>query len=113
MDHNLTFYQTCIKQLLATYQELHTATSEIELIFDDERQHYLAVRVGWHKQTRIYFCLVHIDIHDGQIIIQVNNTEDLLDRELHALGIPTEKIRLGLLPPEAQMYAPPPLQQAA
>ena len=50
-------------------------------------------------------CLVHIDICDEMIVIQCNNTEDLLVNELEEMGIPRQQIRLGFLPPEVRSLA--------
>jgi hypothetical protein len=104
MEERITLYQTCIKRLLSEYQPLDTQWSKVELIFDDEHQHYMAFRVGWFKHKRIHFCLVHIDICDDMVVIQANNTEDLIDEELIEMGIPKDKICLGLLPPDVREY---------
>lgn len=104
MAEHIKLYQASIKRLLAEYQALHTPWSEVELVFDDERQHYMALRVGWSKHKRIHFCLVHIDICDDIVVIQANNTENLIDEELVARGIPQDKICLGLLPPDVRDY---------
>lgn len=102
MEERVTWYQTCIKRLLSEYQRLRTQWSEVEVLFDDERQHYMAYRIGWIRHKRIHFCLVHIDICDDVIVIQANNTEDLIDEELIEQGIPREKICLGVLPPDVR-----------
>ena len=104
MEERITLYQICIKRLLSAYQPLDTQWSKVELIFDDEHQHYMAFRVGWFKHKRIHFCLVHIDICDDMVVIQANNTEDLIDKELIEMGIPKDKICLGLLPPDVREY---------
>jgi len=111
MENTLEFYKTCIKRLLSAYQALKTEYSEVELIFDDERMHYIAVRVGWRKHKRIHLCLVHIDICNGMIVIQANNTEDLIDVELSDMGIPKEIICLGLLPPDVRIHIFPTRQE--
>ncbi len=105
MDHTVTFYQNCIKHLLSEYESLRTEETDIELIFDDERQRYLVMRVGWVHHKRIHLCLVHIELRNNTIIIQANNTEEQLDDELVEMGIPREDIRLGLLPTDVQEYA--------
>jgi hypothetical protein len=101
-EKSLDFYKKCIKQLLSEYEPLETEWSRVELLFDDERMRYMAVRVGWFKQKRIHLCLVHIDIYDDTIIVQCNNTEDMVVTELVEMGIPRAKIQLGFLPPEVQ-----------
>ena len=104
MEENVKLYRACIKRVLSEYHELKTEWSEVELIFDDEHAHYMAYRVGWLKHKRIHFCLVHIDIRDDMIIIQANNTEDPIDEDLMAQGVPGDKICLGLLPPDVREY---------
>lgn len=100
MEGTVEQYKKSVKQLLSSYEALHTEHSHVELLFDDIHLRYMAVRVGWMKRKRIHLCLVHIDICDGLLVIQCNNTEDLLIDELEALGIPRQKIVLGFLPPE-------------
>lgn len=105
MESQITFYQQCIKTLLAEYQTLCTQNAAIELLFDDERKRYMVMRVGWVKQKRIHVCLVHIDLVHDLVIIQCNNTEEPLAADLVNMGIPKEKIGLGFIPPEARQYA--------
>jgi len=105
MEKDLNFYQESIKKVLSGYEMLNTEQSSVELLFDDERKRYTAIRLGWLAQKRIYLCLVHIDIEDEAIIIQCNNTEDMIATELVSLGVPKEKIRLGFLPPEVQAFS--------
>lgn len=107
MERTLIFYKNCVKQLLSTYESLQTERSHVELLFDDERMHYMAVRVGWVNRKRLHLCLVHIDICDDMIVIQCNNTEDMIADELEELGIPRHKICLGFLPPEVRVFANP------
>lgn len=105
MEQSVTRYQSAIKQLLSEYERLKTEHSKVVLLFDDERMQYLAARVGWLNQARVHFCLVHIEISDDTVIIHCNNTEDPVASELVKLGIASEKIRLGFLPPEHQSFA--------
>lgn len=102
MENSVAFYQHCIKQLLSTYESLKTDDAQIEVIFDDEHLRYLAVWVGWQQSKRIHQCAIHIDICHDTIIIQRNDTEERLDRELMTYGIPPEKIQIGFLPPVPQ-----------
>ena len=104
METPREFYQRCVKQLLSEYETLKTDDSAIELIFDDERMRYMAIWIGWQQSKRIHQCAVHIDICDDQVIIQWNDTEDLLDEDLINMGIPTHHICLGMIPPDVRAY---------
>lgn len=100
METPIAFYQQCIKQILSEYESLKTPDSEIELIFDDERMRYLAIWVGWQQQKRIHQCALHIDICEGNILIQWNDTEELIDETLIEMGVPKDAIRLAMIPPD-------------
>ena len=98
MERQIIEYQTCIKHVLQRYAALTTERASVETIFDDAQMRYLAIRIGWNQEQRIYLCLVHIDICQDHVVIQCNNTEDLIAAELAELGIPREKIVLGFIP---------------
>ncbi len=106
METNIAPYQECIKELLSDYLSLSTPETEIKLSFDDERMCYLVMRVGWFEQyTRIHRCLIHLEIVDGSVVIQANNTEDELIPELVRKGIPRNLIRNGAVPDDFLAYA--------
>ncbi len=113
MDKKVEQYKNCVKNLLLPYESLRTERSKVELIFDDERMRYMAVRVGWADRKRLHPCLVHIDIYDGKIIVQCNNTEDLLISALEEMGVPRPHICSGFLPPEVRALADMPECEAA
>jgi hypothetical protein len=105
MEETMNQYRQFVKQLLARYESLSTEHSKVELLFDDVRNSYLAVRLGWSRGTRIYVCLVHIDIRGDLITVQCNNTEDEVATELVKMGVPADRIRLAFLPPAAQLFS--------
>lgn len=98
METSITFYQRCIKQLLSEYESLQTDQLSTELIFDDERKHYLVMWMGWNGHKRIHECAIHLNIVDDKIIIQWNDTEELLEDSLVSLGIPKQDIVVGTIP---------------
>jgi hypothetical protein len=111
MEKSIDFYKQCIKKLLSEYESLETEHSKVALLFDDEHSHYMAVRFGWFGQKRIHLCLAHISLEDDIVVLQCNNTEDLIATELVKRGIPKEKIRLSFLPSGVQMFSEWPLAQ--
>lgn len=100
MESTIRFYKQCVKTILALYESLRIEGTDIELLYDDERMRYMVLRVGWVNQKRLYLCLLHIDIVGETIIIQCNNTEDMVASELVHMGIPKDHIGLGFIPPE-------------
>ena len=105
MEKEIALYKQCVKQVLSKYEALKTDQPDVELLFDDKHLRYMAVRLGWQGQRRIHFCLVHIDICDDQVIIQANNTEDMIASLLVAQGVPANKIQLRFLPPGLQKFS--------
>ncbi|MFH7028758.1 MAG: XisI protein [Heteroscytonema crispum UTEX LB 1556] len=75
-----------------------------ETIFDSENDRYMLISLGWSKERRVHYCVMHIDIIDSQIWIQANNTDRLIAEELVVAGIPPKSIVLGLQPPEVRVY---------
>ncbi|NWF57874.1 MAG: XisI protein [Fischerella sp.] len=102
----LAFYRQCIQKLLTEYSKSTPINGEIEVqtIFDTEHDHYQIVDLGWDKHRRIYNCVMHLDIKDGKIWIQRNQTDKLLADELVAMGVPKNDIVLGLQPAYAREY---------
>jgi hypothetical protein len=105
MEKTMNLYVQFVKRLLSRYESLSTEQSKVELLFDDARRYYMAVRLGWSPRKRIYLCLVHIEIRDDLVIIQCNNTEDEVATELVNMGVPAENIRLEFLPPANQEFS--------
>ena len=103
---SLNNYRKLVKQLVTEYAELPVFDSGTQnaTIFDVENDRYMFINIGWSKEGRIHHCVIHIDIIDGQVWIQANNTDRLIAEELVAAGIPPESIILGLQPPDVRPY---------
>lgn len=95
-----------VKQLLTEYAQIPTYESELEYItiFDFKSDRYMLISIGWYRERRVHDCIMHLDIIDGQIWIQANNTDRYLAEELVAAGIPPKSIVLGLQPPEVRKF---------
>ncbi|MEQ9672328.1 element excision factor XisI family protein [Coleofasciculus sp. G2-EDA-02] len=78
--------------------------TEVQLIFDNERNHYLMMVVGWYDQRREYESLIHIDIKDNKIWIQSDGTEIGVAKELVEAGIPRQDIVLGYKSPFKRQF---------
>jgi XisI protein len=78
---------------------------ETQQLFDVREDHYLILNLGWRGQERVYSVLIHLDIRDGKVWIQRNQTESEIEAELVALGISKDDIVRGLIPPEYRALA--------
>lgn len=108
MDRTVEFDRECVKRLLREYELLQDESSQIELIFDDERMRYMALWIGWHQYKRVHQCFLHIDIvrtnGNHRLLIQHNDTEESIVAKLAAMGISEDRISLGFVHPQHQKY---------
>jgi hypothetical protein len=102
----LTHYRQIIIEVLNAYIEHSTPDSDVITIplFDQQRDHYMVLTVGWVQNQRIHHCLLHLDIIAAQIWIQANNTDQLIAEELVGKGVAKNDIVLGMQPPEIRQF---------
>lgn len=104
----LVVYREAIKQLLSSYHANDKRRGEDEwdsqLVFDEVRDRYLWLNVGWEGSKRIYFCVIHLEIRDGKVWLQQNSTDTDPAEALIALGVERQDIVLGLQPPFKRPY---------
>jgi len=95
--NTLNNYRTIIKDILKQYASYQPSYGDIEVqtLFDSESDHYQVIAVGWDGKQRIYGCSLHLDLKDGKIWIQVNNTELDIAQELVNRGISKQDIVIG------------------
>jgi hypothetical protein len=79
-------------------------TYEYEVVADREGDHYLVMSQGWEGRRRIHHCVIHLDIINGKIWIQHDNTEDGIGQNLLEAGVPKDKIVLGFKSPALRKY---------
>ena len=104
----LECYRKIVEGVLSRYAKIFPINVDVENepIFDRERDRYILVSHGWEKKQpkRLHGSLIHIDIKDGKIWIQNDNTQDGVAYELMEAGIPKENIVLGFRRPEVRQY---------
>jgi XisI protein len=102
----LTQYRTIIEQCLLPYTAIPYATGHVQCrpVFDRERQSFLLITEGWQGAKRIHGCLVHIDIIEGKIWIQRDDTDGGITYALVEAGIPKDQIVLGFQEASVRPY---------
>ena len=105
MDSRMN-YPDMVKRILTQYASAYSEGNEwpLSTVFDDRRQAYLLLDVGWQGKTYIHETVIHIDILDGKIWIQYDDTEEGVATDLLEAGVPREDIVLGFRPPELRPY---------
>lgn len=96
----INLHTQAVRQIVERYASYTSSSDEIryELVMDTERNHYEVLVIGWQKGRRVYHAMMHFDIIDGKVWIQVNNTDRDLANELSELDVPKEDIVLGFHP---------------
>jgi hypothetical protein len=102
----LETYRQIILQVLKPYTNIIYAnvSAKNRQIFDRETDRYLILSEGWSGQYHLHSCLIHIEIINDKVWIQLDNTEDGIAEELILAGIPKQDIVLGFHEPEIRPY---------
>jgi hypothetical protein len=92
-------YAELVQTVLSNHSENHAEDeTEVQLIFDTKRDRYLVIHLGWEEQSRVYGCVIHVEIREGKIWIQRDFTEEGIATELEELGVPNADIVLAFHP---------------
>ncbi len=99
-------YRRIIRELIEKYAKYQPARGDvqIEVVFDEQNDHYELIYAGWNGKYRIHGSVLHIDIRNGKVWIQQDGTEEGIAEELVKAGIPHERIVLGFKPPDVRPH---------
>jgi hypothetical protein len=101
----LNHYRQIIQQVLEDYSRQRSDDQiESQAIFDEKRDHYQVVNVGWENEQRVYGSVIHLDIKNNKIWLQYNGTEIDIAQQLVDLGVPKSDIILGFQAPYRRPY---------
>lgn len=78
--------------------------TEVKLLFDTERDRYQVINIGWQELTRVFGCLIHVEIKDGKIWIERDGTEIGVANELVEAGVPKQDIVLAFKAPYKRKF---------
>jgi len=99
-------YRQSIEKVLREYAAIPVPHGEInrELILDRDSDKYLLLSVGWNGHRRVHSVVFHLDILDGKVWVQVDNTDAVIVDDLEREGIPKEDIVLGFHEPDVRQF---------
>ncbi len=103
----VSLYRQYIQELLTERASRRSSNDPIvsEVIFDTVRDRYQLVNVGWkNSSTRIYGCILHLDIIDGKIWVQHDGTEEAIAEQLVEKGVSKREIVLAYHAPHVRQY---------
>ena len=98
----LNQWRKTIKQLLTELAEIPYVEGvdlQKKTIFDDQRDNYLVLVLGWEDFRRLHGCIVHLELIDNKIWIHEDGTDYGVATDLVAAGVPKENIVLGFKTP--------------
>jgi hypothetical protein len=86
-----------VERILEEYTRIPYSHGELtcDALFDRVHDRYALMTVGWDRGKRVHFNLIHIDLIDGKLWIQRDNTERGVAKELVQAGIPKSQIVLA------------------
>lgn len=97
----LETYRHHIKNIISEYgsHKVKHPLVEREQVIDEKNDHYEVLSVGWNGSDRIHNSVVHIDIRNGKIWIQRDNTEEGVANRFVEWGVPKQDIVLAFHSP--------------
>ncbi len=100
-------YREIVQEVLTEYHQLNEksgSTIESALAFDEVKDQYLLLLMGWRKDERIKSVMIHVRLKDDKIWIEEDWTEDGVATDLLQKGIAREEIVLAFHPPHVRQY---------
>ena len=101
-------YRQIIRNLLeeyALYKPVNLPEVENQLLFDEQRDRYQLLRVGFENRRRVHYCVFHLDLKEGKVWVQEDATDVPIVQRLEAAGVPKEDIVLGFHAPYKRALA--------
>jgi XisI protein len=99
-------YRQIIRAVLRPYVDISYVNVKIKnrVAFDIEMDQYIILSEGWENTQHLHGVVIHVEIIDGKVWIQMDGTEDGIAPELIQAGIPKEDIVLGFHKPSIRPY---------
>lgn len=94
--------ETVLKKLAAVPHRY--GQIEDRVVSDRQTDNYLWVTEGWNKTRRVHHCIAHLEIINGKIWIQKDQTEEGIATYLEEAGISKSDIVLGFHPLDVRQY---------
>ncbi len=93
-----------VKEVIRSYAKLRPSHGEIRLdtVFDEERDRYALMQVGWDRGARVRGNLIYIALQGSKVVVEYDGIERGIVDDLVRRGIARDQIVLAFLPPEKQ-----------
>jgi hypothetical protein len=94
-------YGRIVEEILAEFASVPYLEPGIRdrTLFDEQNHRYAVISEGWKRDERVHDIVADLEIVNGKVWIQADNTDIVIARKLEARGIPKSDIVLGFRPP--------------
>jgi hypothetical protein len=98
-------YKEIVQKILESHvKNCSNSQTEVQLIFDTERDRYQVLHIGWEGLSRVFGCIIYVEIKDGKIWIERDGTEIGVANELVEAGVPKQDIVLAFHAPYKRKF---------
>jgi XisI protein len=103
----IKFLQNVLEELVSKYASVKAANQELETIaiIDKTNNHFQIVSMGWDNHRFTFNPLLHFDIINEKIWVQVNWTDIELEDFFTEKGVEKNDIVIGFLPKYAREHS--------
>lgn len=98
----LTKYRQIVTDLILKYARFRPSHGDIRLdpLFDEKRDGYALMQVGWDRGKRIKGNLIYLTLKDGKVYVEYDGMEKGIADELVSMGVAPEDIILACQAPD-------------
>jgi hypothetical protein len=106
INEKIGCYRQIVKEVLSKRAAIPYLDEAIRdrTLFDEQSDSYAVISEGWLNSERIHDIVLHLEIINGKVWIQADNTDVAVARELEEHGIPKSDIVLGFRAPDVRPY---------
>ena len=98
-------YPEIVQNILESHaKNSSNCQTEVQLLFDPERDRYQVMNIGWQGLTRVFGCIIYVEIKEGKIWIERDGTEIGVANELVEAGVPKQDIVLAFKAPYKRKF---------
>ena len=103
---SLNKYREAVEKVLNDVAHLPTVSPDLEhkTLFDSKSDNYAVLELGWDKARRMHALIAHVEIINGKVWVQEDNTDLAIAEELADAGIPENDIVIGFHPPNVRPF---------
>lgn len=104
VNEKVVRYRQIIEELLTRRSAVPYLEKGIQdrLLFDENHDRYALIAEGWSREERVHNVIIDLEILNGKIWIQADNTDVAVARELESKGVPKSDIVLGFRSPSVR-----------